>query len=243
VEEAEKRGARKMRVRSNADVQWVRDMGLQVRGGGNHTIYVRPGTPDIFARIDRTSVRSVSKGGEGGLVVPGDGFVLLSKKAGAIAKEQFERQGLKVYMLPSGVKDYRVMASGRTSASRQPLFYKFAHIDMFINVIPGKKLLVVDPYYYAANKPEIDAVARETGHRVVKVAVSEAPLHPANLLHLPDGRVLINKAPRLARQLEKRGLESGKDYIMMDRKIIANPTFFSGGIRCMTSELVRPRRK
>jgi len=115
------------------------------------------------------------------------------------------------------------------------VFFEHPHIDTVLALVPGKQnVMVVDPYYYEDNKRLLKKIAKETNHKIVKIAKSEAHLLPANLINLPDGRVLINKAPRLRRQLEKYGAK----VIMMDRPIKANPLYMMGGLRCMTMDFM-----
>ena len=146
----------------------------------------------------------------------------------------------KVYPLPPAELELQI-GPGPLSQHKltEPIFVELSHIDTVISLVKGKdaNLMVVDPRYYEDNEDLLKEIAKDIGHKIIRIAKSEAHLLPANMVHLPDGRTLINKAPRLKAQLEKHGVK----VIMMDRAIKNHPKYLQGGIRCMTLDLA-PRK-
>ncbi len=217
------------------NIEWPRDQAFQVRGEKDILFSTTGQGINDLARIGASGKPVKSGLGIGGKVVVGNGIALVhegllgDKGMGKLAKAVG-----KVYALPSAVLKFPFDIHPKKKLVKEDIYFEHSHIDSVIGLANGDhKVMVVDPYYYEKHKGLLREIARDSGHKIVKIAKSEAHLMPANFISLPDGRVLINHAPKLYAQLKKHGV----DAIMMDRAIKAAPRYAFGGIRCMTSEL------
>ena len=222
---------------------WPRDMATQIKGKDGKLYLLGWGGPleklkemGVAGEPIKTSLA------EGGRVVHGNGIVLVHE--GLLGRKEWGRVAQvvdKIYHLPSAELPIRYQSHPKVKLNIREAYVAHPHIDMVIGLAKGKDhgVMVVDPDYYKKNKELLRAIAKDSGHKIVKIARSEAHLMPANFINLPDGRILINHAPKLKRQLEKHGV----GVEMMETPISANPSFVYGGPRCMTNIFAMERKK
>ena len=225
------------------NIEWIRDLFFEIKDdNGEKRIYkIAPmneestvGKIDFLHKLGARHERKVLGLGEGGMLVMGQGFVIVSEYLDNKSLKNLKLDQYRVYRLPAVNLEFlrRVVRGVQPHTHR--IFFEFEHIDVGINIIPGKKIIVVDPFYYEENRSEIKRIARREGHKLVVIPKSEAHLAPANFLNLPDGKVLVNKAARLNKRLRKHGVKT----IMMHRKVYKN-LFLHGGIRCFTNVVTK----
>ena len=260
AKDAERLGAKIEEVEETyGPTEWPRDNALQVRENGTTTfmydrrnkILVKMGKKilvdekipfethplyKLFKKIGVEGKIVKSELGEGGRVVVGNGIALVSDVLKDTKElKELEKRVDKIYFLPSIKLKLEMKLSPTIDMLDEDVYREHSHIDLAVGLVRGRngeKVMIVDPNYYKDNKELLKRIARETGHRIIKIAKSEAHLRPANFLVLPDGKILMNKAPKLKRQLEKHGV----DVIMMDRPLKEHIKFTAGGIRCSTAE-------
>ncbi|MFH1235096.1 MAG: hypothetical protein V1493_05800 [Candidatus Diapherotrites archaeon] len=146
--------------------------------------------------------------GEGGTVVNiGDRFLLVAGgTAGAAEKEIafLEGLGMEVFRLPPGLAP---KCQTVVNDWKRLVYIENPHIDLFINRIPGRKILVVDYNYFQDNRQLVKEIASKTGHALVVVPQAEGALFPANFLDLGKNRILMApKARKTIRALKKLGV-------------------------------------
>lgn len=171
---------------------------------------------------------------EGGAILysPKDNFVIISDALNAEARATLTRAlygKARVYVVPSGF--LRIHTDGETDIPvRNP------HIDLSVGILQDAKILLVDPYYYNHSqfKGYIDEIASAEGYKIVLVNEEEAYLHPANCLTLPDGTVVMEKAPRTISAI--REIESaGRLKIIQVAKSMSASILRYGSIRCASN--------
>ncbi len=108
------------------------------------------------------------------------------------------------------------------------------HLDMYLNIFEGGKVILADPDYYQQNKDSIDSIAREQGYKIVVVPEEEKHLYPSNFLSLFDGRILMTSAPQTYAEIVRTvgPREAGELIIMIDSALEENLNL-GGGIKCM----------
>jgi len=167
--------------------------------------------------------------GEGGAVVNiGNRCVLVGEPTAkkAVPEIKFlEGQGVKTFILPMGfIESFKTKADNKTVQ----VYRKTHHIDLFINRVPGKRVLVVDPMYYGDNQELVDRIANSLGYRVLRVPENEGKFFPANFFDLGKGRILVNRG---AKQTIEKLRELGVDAIPTSRTLRASAILASGA-RC-----------
>jgi hypothetical protein len=239
---AEELGAKPVKS-PDVNPQWIRNWADQFIGPKGSKILVNNAfnAKTLKGFVDKKDLVK-TKGVLFGEVVKGHDFVLASENAAEKVREHLEEIGLEVFTMPPGKLEVPVEGRLGRKVVKEKVFEKYNDIDVFINAIPSKKLFVVDPRYYSENKKLIKKIAEKKKYKIVKIALSEAHLMPANFIDLPDGRILINKAKRLAAQLEKHGLKKDRDFIMMDRPVKSQQKYLGGGLRCFSLSLI-PKKK
>lgn len=140
---------------------------------------------------------------------------------------------MKVYELPAGY--FRIHAQGKKDIPAR----MDDHIDLSIGILEDAKLLLIDGAYLS--RPDFSGkiyeIAKAEGYSVVTVDESEAYLHPANFLKLPDGRILMERVPKTIDRI-RSSLPEGStlEIIQLERSFITNLLAF-GSLRCATSRL------
>lgn len=136
-------------------------------------------------------------------------------------KEMLQAKGYKVFELPGF--HYRQVL-GKTEF--------FNHIDPFINTIPKRKLVIVDPDYYKRYSNEVNEVAGFLGYSVIKVPESEKHLYPSNFLNIGEGEIILeHSATQTAKLLKAQGVK----VFTTPLELKGNNMLF-GGARCFVNE-------
>jgi len=167
--------------------------------------------------------------GEGGAVVNiGNNCVLVGEPTAkkAVPEIRFlEKQGIKVFRMPMGfIEAFKTRAKNKSVQ----VYRKTHHLDLLINCVPGKRILVVDQMYYADNQGLVDQITGSLGYRLLKVPEKEGKFFPANFFDLGKGRILVNRGAK--QTIEKlRGL--GVDAVPTTRALRASAILASGA-RC-----------
>lgn len=172
-------------------------------------------------------------GGRWGRTVFGRDFVIVANPLKAKARRFFNPLSFEVYDLPGFIQESNPMKTRKQRAVNKRVFVYSDHIDMRLNILNKEKIILVDSDYLSDNRKAIERIANRTDHLIVEIPHRESKLSPANFLKLPDGKILLNKAPKTAAKLE----ENGVTVIMPDRPITASPLHHHGSIRCMTTVL------
>lgn len=138
--------------------------------------------------------------------------------------ELLKRQGYNVFELPGHFfSPYR----------KNPELKKtwFDHLDVFINTIPEKKLILVNPDYLQQNNKKIREILKQTKYKLLVVPEEEKLLYPANFLNMGKGEILINSdAKKTIELLRKQGVK----VFASPKGIRANMTK-RGGIGCFVN--------
>lgn len=172
---------------------------------------------------------------EGGNIVYSakDRFLLLSNEVTVGLKTEFKdilNGRIKVYEIPSGY--IRIYREGKAHiAAAMP-----SHIDLSIGILEDAKILLVDKFYMSrpGYGEKIKDIAKAEGYKIVHVDEDEAHLHPANFIKLPDGKILMEKAPKTINNIQNNLPEGVTlDIIQVNRSLLASILHY-GSIRCST---------
>ncbi|MCX8189964.1 MAG: hypothetical protein N3F05_01915 [Candidatus Diapherotrites archaeon] len=199
---------------------WLRDAFSVIKGYR----FVFPFDERLLGR--RIGNKFYSYLGDGGSVVNiEDKFILVSKKTALSAINEInflKRRGMIVFEMPPGL----VTDFFRSQKAKK--FKRHHHIDLFVNRIPGMKILVVDPIYYAANKRLVDEIAKVTGYKILQIPEKDRDYYPANFLDLGKGKIMMNRAAReTAKLLEREGVE-----VVLTSVPLKGSSAIYGGLRC-----------
>ncbi len=207
-----------------------------------------------YVKSDFPACLSSRSFGEGGFILLGDDFLLVSDmvcvntdiydslpniptydqiKEAIVAEGRKHFPGIRIHVVPSGCFHDRSGCVNIPSDVRLYSDQKYQHIDIFSLLVPERKLLLLDTFYWesAALTREYDAVAEQEGLRLIRYDSSQDDVRiPLNSLVIPGGKVFVNsKARSLIRLL------NGEDLEVIGVEMppqIADPT---GGIRCQTN--------
>ncbi|MDD3083581.1 MAG: arginine deiminase family protein [Candidatus ainarchaeum sp.] len=221
---------------------------------GERSPYQGPWQRDCFTRLGRRyynkdismSARAITPQysqryfGEGGRIInlgkiKGKQTLLISntaKEGISIIKkeikeeiEMLKRQGYNVFELPG--HDFSPYGQKKPELKKR----WFDHIDVFINTIPEKKLLIVDPDYLRKNRRIIENIVSETGFRLIIIPEKEKYTYPANLLSIGNGEIIMNSdAKKTINILRNVGVK----VFASPKGIKANLTM-RGGIGCFVN--------
>ncbi len=140
--------------------------------------------------------------------------------------DMLRRQGFEVFELPG----YWFRAEGiRKGENAEREF--FEHLDVFINTIPEKKVLLVDPEYMETNSNKIRQLNKFLKYKIIEVPKEERFHYPSNILKLGNGEVIVNSAAKKTIALLKKA----------DVKVFATPKEikynleFRGGVGCFVN--------
>jgi|GEM_PF-4351672 len=234
---AEKAGARVAKTRQGTayDSPFIRDTFTYIAG----IRFVHP--LDIRKRVLENPERVMKRGekparkwyysflGEGGAVVNiANQCVLVSKltaRKAAPEIEFLESRGLKVFKMPAGmIEIFKVKQGNKT----MPVYRKTHHIDLFINRVPGKPLLLADPEYYHENRQLIDSIAGALKYRVLVVPEKEKQFYPANFLELGENKILVNRgAKKTIRMLRENNVK-----VVPTTRSLKASALLGSGVRC-----------
>jgi N-dimethylarginine dimethylaminohydrolase len=106
----------------------------------------------------------------------------------------------------------------------------FDHLDVFVNSIPEKNILLVDPEYLSKNQ-KLLSIAKEIGFRLITIPKEEQYYYPANFLALGNGEVIVNSKAKQTIQLLKK---NGVNVFATPKGISANLTM-NGGVGCFVN--------
>ncbi|MEM4598660.1 MAG: hypothetical protein QW400_03130 [Candidatus Diapherotrites archaeon] len=164
-------------------------------------------------------------GDSGGVINIEDKFLLVSKQIAFSAMNEIsflKKKGIVVFEMPPGfVKD-------AFKSQKRAKLKKHTHVDLFVNRIPGMKILLVDPQYYQANKALLDNIATVTGYKIILVPEKEREFYPTNFLDLGTGKIMMNRA---ARETAKRLAQEGVKVVMTTAPLKGSSAMYSG-LRC-----------
>mgnify|MGYP001607608225 FL=1 len=223
-------------------VETLRDSGFQVSTTGkmwprDHYVYFN----GKYIKSDSPGSIDGNAFGEGGNILTGEGFLLVSDMAylhqhvsenlpdnpsyeqirkAIIAEGEKHNLRARIHVAPTGY------FHGRKGHS---------HIDMFSLLLPKQKLLLLDTHYGkgAGSAKEYEAITEEEGLRLIKYDGSQDGIwYPLNSLVLSTDRgetvAVDGKAKSLVNLLESEGIES----ICVDMPQHSYP---AGKIRCQTN--------
>ncbi|MGI6589588.1 MAG: arginine deiminase family protein [Candidatus Iainarchaeum sp.] len=140
--------------------------------------------------------------------------------------EMLTKRGYLVFELPG----FNYKRLGRTQGSKATNRF-FEHIDVFINTIPQKKVMLVDPDYYAKHSGRITKIAQTIGFKLIKVPVEERYFYPSNFLNIGNGEIIMDKkATRTAKLLEKAGVK-----VYTTPSTLEGNNLMFGGVRCFVN--------
>ncbi|MFH1093067.1 MAG: HEAT repeat domain-containing protein [Candidatus Omnitrophota bacterium] len=143
---------------------------------------------------------------------------------------------IDITLLPIGFVTYKLK-------NGEDVLIGTSHIDCVIERIPpeityhGKPILIIDPRYYAElqmredSRTFLDKLKREYNVRIVVVEKEEEYLNPANFIQLPDGRIIINKAPKTIAKLIDNGLMPDKLIVL--KEPVSSMAALKGLIGCL----------
>lgn len=208
---ARQRGARVLKRGFGSD-NWVRDAWSEF---GRHRVLNHSARP--------RGTLPISDLGEGGGTIPLNAHTVLVQHQFVTHDprqvQALQKKGFTIHVLPDPMQ--------KRGSSRLP------HIDLAMGLVASKRLLVVDPAYYAQARHVLDALIAKYRLKKVIVPRSETAFLPANFLVLPDGRVLMHPHAKttmaILRQHGVRVIEAASD-------MKANLKFM-GGARCMARTL------
>ncbi|MFA5125899.1 MAG: hypothetical protein WC462_02770 [archaeon] len=141
--------------------------------------------------------------------------------------DMLRRRGYVVFELPG----FEYKALGRRLGEKAKGSF-FEHLDVFINTIPEKKLILVNPDYYKANLGKINQAADYLKYKIITVPESEKYTYPSNFLPLGNGEILIDKGARITASILKK---NGVKVYEVPQEMKGNNQIF-GGIRCFINE-------
>ncbi|NYZ79760.1 hypothetical protein H0N95_00745 [Candidatus Micrarchaeota archaeon] len=210
-------------------LSYVRDSETKI----GKTVFVSPeATDDILKRTGNTSQRVISRAGEGGKIVDGGKFAIASGDMTEKEIQQVEKEtGKKVYKIPTAIEPVELKLWPKQTIATY--LAEMLHVDMYVNVIPQRNIMLVEDAYLRQNKKQIEAIAKKEGLKIVATDPKEFRMRPTNFLRLPDGKMLFNKAPKTIEKLKKAGVKD-EDFIVNERKVEFNPEYGGGSIRCFT---------
>jgi hypothetical protein len=137
------------------------------------------------------------------------------------------RRGFIVFELPGF--EYRALGRAHGETAKPAFFH---HIDVFVNTIPDKKVLLVDHDYNKAHASKVREAADFLGYSTVVVPAEERFVYPANFLNIGNGEIIMDKAaPKTARLLR----ELGVTVYTTPQELKGNGQLF-GGVRCFVNE-------
>jgi len=207
---------------------WCRDGQMQI----GKTTYNSPDLhDDWFAKLGCNRNKVVSKLGEGGRVVEGYCFTLVSEDTDETSMQNLRKDNLRAYKLPFGTKIRTFYKRDGTVAFATKGLCD--HVDLFVNTLEAGKLIIVDPHYLSKCSKQLVNIAKREGYEILRVQPSEMFLAPTNYLTLPDGMILMNRAEKLYDELKRKGL--AENVIMTPTKHHFNSDGLIGGIRCYTN--------
>lgn len=202
----------------------IRSEGFQVRSAGNGRQWPR----DHYVYFNGKYVKSGSPGfidgnafGEGGNILTGEGFLLVSDMAHIkekIAKSLPNKPNYE--QIKEAIEAEGKVCHPDTRIHVAPTGYfhggkGHSHIDMFSLLLPNRKALVIDTHFGkgAARAKEYDTIAEAERLRLIKYDGSQDGVwYPLNSLVLQKGSSDIvfvdSKAVSLMRLLEQEGVKS-----------------------------------
>lgn len=223
-------------------VKALREKGFSVKGAGN-----RMWPRDHFVYFNGKYVKNDSPViggnafGEGGKILTGNGFLLVSDMAHLhepMCKSLLDKptyNDIKEAIVAEGGKHY---PEARIHVAPTGYFHGGKgdnHIDLFSLLLPEKKLLLLDTYYGkgAGNAREYNEIAEKERLRLVRYDSSpDGVWYPLNSLVLSSSNnetvVVDNKAKSLIRILKDEGIS----VIDVDMPQHSYP---AGKIRCQTN--------
>lgn len=141
--------------------------------------------------------------------------------------EMLKKRGYIVFELPGF--DYKRL--GRVKGSEASNRF-FEHLDVFINTIPQKKVMLVDPDYYSKNSIKVKQIAQAIGFKLIKIPSSEKYFYPSNFLNIGNGEIIMDKK---ASQTAKLLGEVGVRVYTTPSTLKGNNLMF-GGARCFVNK-------
>ncbi|MDD4251145.1 MAG: hypothetical protein PHX27_03070 [Candidatus ainarchaeum sp.] len=232
-----KRNVKIINVENNSpyNTAWQRDSFTKLKS----RYYNKDRMRDIRARVPEQLRRYF---GEGGRVIDlgtlkGKKSIIVSntvKESGnpRIEKEireeisMLKRQGYNVFELPG----HDFSPHGRTGNPQLKKAW-FDHLDVFVNSIPEKKVLLVDPDYLKKNYSNITGISKATGFKIIKIPQKEKYSYPANFLNIGNGEVIVNSDAKQTINLLKN---TGVKVFVSPRAIRENLTM-RGSIGCFVN--------
>jgi hypothetical protein len=169
---------------------------------------------------------------DGGAILysPRDNFAVISNTLPTPALEEL-RHALfgktKAYLVPPGF--FRIHMDGKGD-----ILMHIRHIDLSLAILQEAKVLLVDPYYYRQFKAEVDKIKKGENYKVVKVDKKEAYLHPTNCLTLPDGTIIMERAPATISAIERAAPGKKLKIIQVNKSLLASLLRY-GSIRCSSN--------
>lgn len=221
----------------------------------NESIYNSNWTRDVFTRVEErfynkdSAVNSNLRKpehlrrifGEGGRVINlgkinGKPSLIISrstKEANNLVvskeiKEEIEmlkRRGYNIFELPG--HEFSTYGQKRKANVGKTFF---DHLDVFVNAIPEKKILLVDPEYRKKN-PDVENIAKRIGFKLITIPTAERYSYPSNFLPIGSGEVIVNSAAKKTIALLKK---EGVKVYATPKEIKANLTM-RGSVGCFVN--------
>ncbi len=186
----------------------------------------------IFTRDDNELPGQTLAEGGAILYSQKDRFVIMSDAVDEKVKSGIRRAlygRMKIYEVPAGF--VRLHTEGKPDK-----LMRHHHIDLTLGILEDAKILLVDPFYYRYPYHSIIRnIADKEGYEIVVVDESEAYLHPANFVKLPDGKILMENAPRTVVAIKRVLPKGSKLEIIPAKKSLRANSLNYGSLKCVST--------
>jgi len=173
IEKAEELGAEKIESRETQEelISFIRDQEKKV---GDTIFKSKDAKGDILAQAGEKGKGRIRSGaGEGGKVIDAGNCILASEDLSEKEIKQLKKaaKDKEVYKLPTKTEKKEIKSTPKKKLAEEEL--EATHIDHFVNTIPKRNIMLVQPEYYRENKEKIDQIAKKEKLEVVKSSKSE----------------------------------------------------------------------
>jgi len=209
------------------DVAWPRDCYSNI----GRTYY----TFDFFKAQEDEISKRLAWLADGGCVIPGDDFVLVS--SGFVSREYrpLVRETIEIFIPGKTIHFIQPYMLEDTPATNQAK----NHIDTTVGCIPGAKVVTVEKRHYDSHKVDFEAINGATDYQIVPIDTGdEAGIWGNNYLVLDEKEktVVANKgATRVNAELRNLGIE-----VIETAEPLHLMTGLGGSVRCATNRLQSP---
>lgn len=158
---------------------------------------------------------------EGGNLVQLDArtYFFQAEHLNSALADEVRKQGIK--LIPIKTREEASLSLGKERPA--------PHVDLSLNVIPGKRVVLLDQDIVKLN-PSLSDFLRQRQYQMVLTPKSEERWAPANFMHLGKNQIMVNAAAKeTIRLLRKQGVEVVESAVPIKHNL-----GLDGSLRCFS---------